>query len=151
MAWDGPKRVDRNQSEIVSALRRAEFNVVVSSGAHKGFPDIVVSTWAVGFGPYCVLMEIKDGQKPDSKRKLTPDQEKFARRFLGPLVVVYSAAEALWLMRTIRTGNLLAVGAWPFADRLPADRKTGFRNGSDLRCPSGVAPGVVLDEYDVLR
>lgn len=142
-----PKRIDANQGEVVSALRRAEFNVVITSGVHKGFPDIVVSTFALGFGPYCVLMEIKDGRKPESARKLTDDQMKFARRYLGPLVVVYSPAEAVWVMQQIRNGDLLATAAWPFLDRLPPDRPGRLGNRTVKRCPSGVAPDVRLDAH----
>jgi len=40
-------------------------------------------------------MEIKDGSKPPSARKLTPDEEQFFRTWRGSAVVIKSMDEAI--------------------------------------------------------
>ena len=97
-------RVDENQAVIVQALRKAGAKVYVSSSFGGGFPDLVV-----GYQGRWVLLEVKDGAKPPSARKLTKDQEKFHAEMTGlPLFVVESIgaafravgikdAEGLWL------------------------------------------------------
>lgn len=83
-------KVDDNQSEIVKALRSVGCSVAITSGAGDGFPDIVV-----GFRGFNYLMEIKDGNKPPSARKLTSKQRTFHRQWLGQIRVVHSVEEAL--------------------------------------------------------
>jgi Holliday junction resolvase len=83
-------RVDANQAEIVQALRDAGRSVLILSSVGKGCPDILV-----GYPGGCTLMEIKDGAKSASRRKLTPDEEQFRARWRGPYAVVTSVAEAL--------------------------------------------------------
>jgi hypothetical protein len=88
-------RVDRNQAEIVEALRKGGCTVFPTHQVGKGFPDIFV--WSKG-QPY--LLEIKDGSKPPSARKLTEDEESFHQLFhdmrqAGLLAVVASVDEAL--------------------------------------------------------
>lgn len=50
-----------------------------------GFPDIVVGRYRQN-----VLVEIKDGEKPPSKRALTPDEIEFRDGWLGWYEVVES-------------------------------------------------------------
>ena len=133
--WRGAARTDANQSDVVNALRAADFHVWITSGASKGFPDLMASCWAQGIGPVTVLLEVKDGNKPPARRALTPDQVRFARFFLGPLAVVYSGAEAVWLMKMIRGGTLAALEAQPFRDRLPTGRRGAFGRAPDLTVP----------------
>ena len=86
-------RTDQNQSEIVAALRGAGCWVMDLSAVGKGCPDLLVH------GPVhpwqLVLIEVKDGAKPPSARKLTPDQLRFHAGCNAPLVVVTSVGEAL--------------------------------------------------------
>lgn len=83
-------KVDDNQAEIVKALRDAGASVAVTSAQHKGFPDLVV-----GYKGKTFLLEVKDGAKPPSARRLTADQERFFSDWVGHCAVVHSAAEAL--------------------------------------------------------
>lgn len=83
-------RTDRNQTEIVAALRRIGCSVAITSALGDGFPDIVV-----GFKGRNFLMEIKDGTKVPSKRKLTPDEVKFHDNWRGEISVVESVDDAL--------------------------------------------------------
>jgi hypothetical protein len=83
-------RRDDGESEIVSALREAGAVVrVITQG--DGIPDLLV-----GYRGYTILMEVKDGTKPPSKRALTPAEEQFFMDWTGGmLVIVNSVGEAL--------------------------------------------------------
>jgi len=65
-------RVDANHGEIVAALRSIGVNVVDMSGSGNGLPDLMC-LWR----SQIYLLEIKDGSKPPSARRLTADQVKF--------------------------------------------------------------------------
>lgn len=90
-------KVDANQPEIVKALRDAGCWVLDLSGVGNGCPDLLVHKpthpWDL------VLLEIKDGAKPPSARKLTPDQIEFHAGCKAPLVVVKNVDEALEAIR----------------------------------------------------
>lgn len=83
-------KVDANQAEIVEALRRVGAIVQVTSKVGGGFPDLVV-----GFRGNNYILEIKDGDKPPSARRLTEEQELWHARWRGSVVVVGSVVEAL--------------------------------------------------------
>ena len=86
-------RIDNNQHEIVDALRAVGCNVAITSSLGSGFVDLVVFRPSTGL---LRLMEVKDGSKPPSRQRLTPDEEEFARKF--PVWVVHDVAEALAAM-----------------------------------------------------
>jgi hypothetical protein len=83
-------RIDANQNKIVDALRKAGAYVrIISQG--DGIPDLLV-----GYNGFTILMEVKDGDKVPSARKLTEAEQKFFDEWDGGLlVVVNSAQEAL--------------------------------------------------------
>lgn len=83
-------RIDANQNKIVDALRGAGAYVrIISQG--DGIPDLLV-----GYKGYTILMEVKDGDKVPSARKLTEAEQKFFNEWDGGmLVVVNSVQEAL--------------------------------------------------------
>lgn len=83
-------RVDANQTEIVAALRRLGASVAITSMVGSGFPDIVV-----GFRGQNYIIEIKDGNKPPSKRRLTKDEQRWHNLWRGTVYVVSSIDEAL--------------------------------------------------------
>lgn len=87
-------RVDANQEQIVSAMRACGATVrVVTQG--DGLPDLLV-----GYRGYTILMEVKDGRKPPSARKLTEEEEKFFANWTGGmLAIVNSVEEALELLK----------------------------------------------------
>lgn len=87
-------RVDANQEQIVSALRACGATVrVVTQG--DGIPDLLV-----GYRGHTILMEVKDGRKPPSARKLTEEEEKFFTNWTGGmLAIVNSVDEALELLK----------------------------------------------------
>lgn len=86
-------KVDDNHGEIVQALRDAGCGVLSLAAVGKGCPDLLVH------GPLYpwrhTLLEVKDGSKPPSARRLTPDQAKFHEAWKGWIHVVTSVEEAL--------------------------------------------------------
>ena len=84
-------RVDANQGAVMAALRAIGCSVTDLSGVGAGVPDLLV-----GFRGISGLIEVKDGSKPPSERKLTRQQEEFHRLWRGrPPVVVTSIDEAI--------------------------------------------------------
>lgn len=87
-------RVDANHRAICDALARIPGLVLVDlSGAGEGVPDLVA-----GWRGRWHFLEIKDGTKPPSARKLTPAQVQWhaAAHAAGlPCSVVLSLADAL--------------------------------------------------------
>jgi hypothetical protein len=65
-------RVDANQSAIVKALRSAGAFVQQLHTIGDGCPDLLV-----GYRGKWHLIECKDGDKPPSARKLTPDEKEW--------------------------------------------------------------------------
>jgi len=84
-------RKDDNQREIERAFQRCGFQVFDTSRLGNGFPDLVVYRKSHGV----ILAEIKDGAKPPSARKLTPDEVAFAQRFPVALIESVADVEAL--------------------------------------------------------
>ena len=89
-------RVDDNQAQIVSALRKLGATVrVVTQG--NGIPDLLV-----GFQGHTVLMEVKDGKKPPSARRLTDAEQKFFDDWRGGmLAIVESVEDAIGLLQKL--------------------------------------------------
>ena len=79
-------KVDKNQAEIVTALRNHGISVVSLAGARNGIPDLVCTTAAL---TGTCLLEVKG-----PSGKLTPAQVKWHSEWRGPLAVVHSPVEA---------------------------------------------------------
>ena len=76
-------RLDANHSELVDAFRSMGCSVLSLAGLGNGCPDIVV-----GLGGIQVMVEIKDGSRPPSARKLTPDEARFRGSWTGGYKIV---------------------------------------------------------------
>ena len=87
-------RIDANQDQIVSALRAAGAIVrIVTQG--NGLPDLLV-----GYRGHTILIEVKDGRKAPSARKLTEAEQKFFDEWRGGMLrVVESVDEALDILK----------------------------------------------------
>lgn len=83
-------KVDDNQAEIVAALRKIGASVQPLHAVGQGCPDLLV-----GWRGITSLLEVKDGKKPPSARKLTPDQEKWHAAWMGQVTVVETVSEAI--------------------------------------------------------
>lgn len=84
------KRIDANQPMIVQTLRDVGASVEPLHFVGGGFPDL-----AVGFRGQTFLLEIKDGSKPPSRRRLTDDELDWHRRWAGQVAIVNNDREAL--------------------------------------------------------
>jgi len=87
-------RIDANQNDIVDALRKAGATVrIITMG--DGVPDLLV-----GYMGYTLLLEVKDGKKVPSARKLTDAEQKFFNEWTGGLLaIVNSVEEALAMLK----------------------------------------------------
>ena len=87
-------RVDANQKEIVTMLRRMGYSVAVTSDCGKGFPDIVVGRSGKNY-----LFEIKDGNKVPSAQKLTEAEQQFSDSWKGQYNVITCLDDAIKILR----------------------------------------------------
>jgi hypothetical protein len=83
-------RTDANQREIVAALRAAGASVQLLHAVGEGCPDL-----AAGYRGVTYFLECKDGSKPPSAQKLTPQQEIWHLDWRGHAVVINSPQAAL--------------------------------------------------------
>ena len=84
-------KIDANHHEIVDALRRVGATVQSLAAVGCGVPDLLV-----GYCGRTYLLEVKDGSKPPSARKLTQDQIDWHAEWRGgDVYVVTSVTEAL--------------------------------------------------------
>lgn len=89
-------RKDDNQDDIVDSLRQIGASVAVTHQLGNGFVDIVV-----GFREANYLIEIKDGNKSPSRRKLTSDEQEFHDAWRGQIAVANNLDEALRIIGAI--------------------------------------------------
>jgi hypothetical protein len=90
-------RTDANQSAIINALRGVGASVQDLSRVGHGCPDLLV-----GFRGCNWLLEVKDGSKNASDRKLTSDQVTWHRTWSGQKAVVLNEDEALRAIGAIK-------------------------------------------------
>lgn len=90
-------KTDANQVEIVKALRAAGATVQSLAAVGQGVPDLLV-----GIRGQTLLMEVKDGKKSPSERRLTPDQLEWHGAWRGgPLAVVDGVDAALRVLGVV--------------------------------------------------
>jgi hypothetical protein len=103
-----PRRTDRNQASIVKTFRRLGCTVQPMHEVGGGFPDL-----AVGVAGLTLLVEVKDGEKPPSHRRLTDPQRLWHFTWLGQKCVVTTDAEAVALVdRARRLSAFLRSHGW---------------------------------------
>ena len=88
-------RVDANQPEIVKALRKRGAFVLITSQLKNAF-DLLV-----GYNGKLYIVEVKDGNKPPSQRKLTEGEQrcKYALESVGVTYhIINSVDEALKML-----------------------------------------------------
>lgn len=83
-------KVDANQPEIVKALRGVGATVQPLHAVGKGCPDLMV-----GFRGQTFALEVKDGAKAPSDRKLTSAQIGWHEGWKGHVAVVETVDQAL--------------------------------------------------------
>ena len=90
-------RADDNQAEVVKALRAIGAEVTHLHRLGGGVCDLLVS-----FRQRWLCMEVKDGSKPPSERRLTPDEQAWIGRQKAAVYIVNSPGEAVRLALDIR-------------------------------------------------
>ena len=91
-------KIDANQEAVVIALRAAGATVQSLAAIGKGVPDLLV-----GYKGAFYLIEVKDGRKAPSQRKLTEDQVKWHEEWKSALLgVIESPDEALRFIGAIK-------------------------------------------------
>ena len=105
------KKIDANQNEVVKKLRSIpNVSVAITSALGNGFPDLVV-----GYNGVNYLIELKDGNKTASQRKLTPDEVKFQSEWKGNYHVCNNADEII---------QIILFGGLPKSNELRANTNT---------------------------
>lgn len=99
-------RIDKNQPEIVRTFRQLGCNVAHTHAVGKGFTDLVVDISGLN-----VLVEIKNGKKPPSARKYTPQQELFNLGWSGLRAKVESPDDVVALVKHLRDWLARLAGA----------------------------------------
>ncbi len=90
-------KIDANQKQIVSNLRRLGYSVYSTASLGDGFPDIIVGIKNQNF-----LFEIKDGTQVKSKQKLTELEQKFFDSWKGQVSKIGSLEEILEVIENLR-------------------------------------------------
>lgn len=86
-------KVDRNQSEIVAALRSMGATVQPLHAVGQGCPDLLV-----GWRGRNALIEVKDWQARPSDKTLTPAQIEWHGGWKGQVAVVENVDAAIAVM-----------------------------------------------------
>jgi hypothetical protein len=95
------RRTDRNQAEIIGALRAVGAAVESCHHFGHGFPDLIVVYPATNRGGLFFL-EVKDGEKIPSKQRLTEAEEEFILNQYGHVQIVRTVDEALRAIGAIK-------------------------------------------------
>ena len=82
-------RRDANHTEVGDFLRALGWSVLDLASLGNGCPDL-----AVGKPGVMAFIEIKDGSKPASQRKLTEKEQKVRDNWDGPYIVALSGEDA---------------------------------------------------------
>lgn len=84
MSFRRAAKIDANQPAIVKELRKLGWYVLLVSQL-KNCCDIIISK-----NGRTVAIEIKDGSKPPSARKLSPGEQKFMDEWQGEYALIES-------------------------------------------------------------
>lgn len=95
------RKVDVNQPAIVAEFRKRGASVAILSEIGRGIPDLAIGVCRAYLEPYMSFIEIKDGSKPPSARKLTEDEQKFKDNWHGNYEIVLSVEDVNKLMDLI--------------------------------------------------
>ena len=90
-------RIDRNQPEIVKALRAVGVSVQHLHEVGSGCPDLLCAV-----NDHTFLIEVKDGDKVPSKQALTPDQVTWHAGWNAPVHIANSIDAALAVAATYK-------------------------------------------------
>jgi Holliday junction resolvase len=89
MSFRRAAKTDDNQAEVVALFRKLGWYVLIVSQL-KNCCDIIVSK-----NGRTVAIEIKDGKKPPSARKLSEGEQKFRAEWQGEYALVETADDVI--------------------------------------------------------
>lgn len=88
------KKVDANQAALVKRCRQVPGVAIVSTHTvGHGMVDIIL-----GYRGFNYMIEIKDGAKQPSQKKLTPDEVEFHRTWPGQICIAENFDDILKLI-----------------------------------------------------
>jgi len=85
-----PARTDSNHKQVLEILRRGGWSASSTHRVGFGFPDIVAARAGL-----TIMVEVKDGAKVPSARKLSKKQVRFLATWPGQVIVAVSGLDAL--------------------------------------------------------
>ncbi|MCY7277677.1 MAG: hypothetical protein LH702_29055 [Phormidesmis sp. CAN_BIN44] len=91
-------RTDSNQTEIVAILRSLGCSVQPLHTVGSGCPDLLI-----GIDGQNLLLEVKDGSKPPSARRLTSDQQVWHTNWGGQAAIVQSLEDAIAIVSQLKS------------------------------------------------
>lgn len=89
-------KVDDNHSQIVQVFRKLGCTVQSLATIGRGVPDLIVARRG-----NLVLVEVKDGKKCPSHRKLTADEQQWQKNWKSPVYLVETVEQAAALINTV--------------------------------------------------
>jgi hypothetical protein len=92
-------RVDANHGDIAAAFVAMGCSVRSLAAVGGGVPDLLVA--APGSG-HTFLVEVKDGAKSKSRRKLTDAQKEFKDQWKGPIFYVEHSYDVVPIVNAMR-------------------------------------------------
>jgi hypothetical protein len=102
------KRTDRNHQEVRDGLRNLGYDVLDLSDVGGGVPDLCVRDANHGVPTF---LEVKDGKKPPSQRRLTTAEETW-NRYCGEIThTVTSLEEAISILTNTLDTQKIPTGA----------------------------------------
>jgi hypothetical protein len=90
-------RRDDNHKDIVGTFRACGASVMDCADLGDGKPDLIVAINSL----ITFAVEVKDGSKPPSKRKLTEKEIEFRDSWKGRYVIIESVDDVIQLMRNM--------------------------------------------------
>lgn len=96
-------RKDDNHNTIANVFRKLGASVAETHRLGEGFPDLVI-----GFMGYNALIEVKDGAKSESRRKLTDAEFEFFEGWRGWVAVVKDENDAINIINQIQQEKVYA-------------------------------------------
>jgi hypothetical protein len=89
------RKTDKNHKEILDQCRQIpQLSAFSTHTMGKGFPDIVI-----GYKGLNYLFEIKDGEKPQSARRLTQAESEFFCHWKGQVNVIHTIQDILEVLQ----------------------------------------------------
>lgn len=89
------RRADDNQAELVKQMRKIPgLTVAHTHTIGKGFPDLIIGWKGLNY-----LVEVKDGKKTTSRKRLTADEERFISTWTGSVHVAESLDDILKIIK----------------------------------------------------